>query len=249
MKALVCLCLLFYLISCRQACAIQEAENKQVFHSGVAKGFDNGLHSKYLKYFADKLSVEIEISSISFARRVQLLKSGKLDLMVGLQRTENREDEFVYILPHYETLRFRYYVLKDRRDDFNTYSDLKGKVVGINRHAKYFSLFDSDESITKYPLSTLEQNIEMLLRGRIDSFIHYGESAYPILAELGLEDKIVQMKYQPQHEKRHYLVISKHSPLIQMKAKLENIIKNAIAKGELLNIRLAHYRQNSQGNN
>lgn len=217
MRKLACLCLLFYLINSDPVNAYKGSENKLLIRSAVANGFQNGLHSKYLRYFADKISAEIEISEITFARRVQQLKSGQLDLMVGVQRTESREDEFVYISPHYETLKFRFYVLKERQNDFNKYIDLYDQMIGINRHAKYYEKFNKDENIGKYPLSTLKQNIELLLRKRIDSFIHYEESALPFLVELGLETKIVQMNYQPKHENRHYLVISSHSPLMKIK--------------------------------
>jgi len=243
MKVIVYLYLLFYFISGEQAKAVQVSEEKLVVKAGVAKGFQSGLHAKYLAYFADKLSVTLNISTMSFARRLHQLKMGKLDLMVGLQRTESRQDEFIYIFPAYETLRFRFYSLKENSDSFIEYKDLQGKDVGVNRHAKYFSTFDLDKKIKKHSVSSLKQNIELLLHKRIDAFIHYEESTSPILEQLNLNDKVVKTLYQPQHEYPHYLVISSHSPLTHLQTRLEAIVKSAVINGDLSNIRAEHYRQ------
>ena len=88
-----------------------EAE-RRVIRAAVAEEFKDGLHSKYLKYFADKLNVTLELSTMPFARRLMQIKSGQLDLIVGIQKTEQRQDEFIYILPHYETLSYRVFTLK-----------------------------------------------------------------------------------------------------------------------------------------
>jgi len=243
MKVIVCLCLFFCFISGAKANVVQVSENKLVLNAGVAKGFQNGLHAKYLAYFADKLSLKLNISTMSFARRIQQLKTGKLDLMVGLQQTKKREDEFIYIFPAYETLRFRFYSLKENSDSFTEYKDLQGKDVGVIRHAKYFSTFDLDKNIKKHSVSALKQNIELLLHKRIDAFIHYEESTSPILEQLNSTDKVVKTLYQPQHEYYHYLVISSHSPLTYLQTRLEGIVKDAVKNGDLSHIRAEHYRQ------
>jgi len=218
-------------------------DNKFVIRSAVAKEFKNGLHSKYLAYFADKLSARLELSTMSFARRLHELKAGNIDLMVGLQRTESRVDEFIYVFPAYETLKNRFYSLKENSNYFIKYDDFYNKTIGIHRRSKYFTEFDLDKNIEKHPVSTLRQNIKLLLHNRIDAFIHYEESTFPLLKKLGLEAQIVKTNYQPEHENRHYLVISRFSPLMKMRPQLESIIKKAIENGDLLEIRLAHYQQ------
>jgi polar amino acid transport system substrate-binding protein len=243
MKLINYLCLLFLLNGIQQANAVVITGDKLVIRAGVAKEFQNGLHTKYLVYFADKLFAELEISPMTFARRLHQLKAGKLDSMVGLQRTENREDEFIYIYPAYENLKHHFYSLKENSDNFTKYSDFHSKTVGTHRHAKYFSTFDLDKNVKKHPLSTLKQNIELLLHKRIDAFIHYEESTYPVLTKLGLNDKIVKTHYQPPQDNLHFLAISSHSPLVHFKIRLENIVIKALENGDLRNIRKKHYRQ------
>ena len=63
-----------------------------VIRAAVAEEFRTGLHSKYLQYFADILNVTLELSTMPFARRIAQIKSGELDLIVGIQKTEARQD-------------------------------------------------------------------------------------------------------------------------------------------------------------
>jgi len=243
MRLLVYFFLLSFIIHSEAASAFLGDKKILVIRSAVPEEFKNGLHRKYLVYFADKLSAKLEISTMPFARRLHQLKTGKLDLMIGLQRTEHREDDYIYIFPPYETLKYRFYSLKEKSVEIANYKDLYNRKVGIHRHSKYYKIFDDDSNIERYPLSTLKQKIKLLLHKRIDVFVHYEESTLPALKELGLEDKIVKTYYQPEHDNQHYLVISSQSSLIPVKTKLENIIKEAIKNGDLLNIRLAHYRE------
>ncbi|WP_085300000.1 substrate-binding periplasmic protein [Cognaticolwellia mytili] len=214
---------------------------KLVIRAAVAEEFKDGLHSKYLKYFADKLNVTLELSTMPFARRLRHIENGQLDLIVGIQKTEERQDEFVYILPHYELLSHRIFTLKENHHQIKSYQDLAGKHIGINHYSKYFQRFDNDENINKFRATGVVQNIELLLRGRIDAFIHYEESTLPLLSKMGKKGKITKSLYQPDYETLHYLAISSHSKLATRQDELKLIVEQAIKNNDLLNIRLDHY--------
>lgn len=86
---------------------------KPVIRAAVAEEFRHGLHSKYLKYFAEKLNMTLELSTMPFARRLLQIEHGQLDLIVGIQKTDERQDEFIYIMPHYESLSYRIFTLQE----------------------------------------------------------------------------------------------------------------------------------------
>ena len=216
---------------------------KPVIRAAVAEEFRTGLHSKYLQYFADILNVTLELSTMPFARRIAQIKSGELDLIVGIQKTEARQDEFIYIMPHYELLSYRLFTLKKDQNKIKSYQDLSGKYIGVNRYAKYFKVFDEDKTIDKFKASGVMQNIELLLRNRIDAFIHYEQSTLPLLAKADIDNNIVQTPYQPNIEARHYLAISSHSVLVKRQHELQQIIAKAIKNKDLLTIRLNHYAE------
>jgi len=244
MKCFIFVIALFF---CEQSYGNQG--RKPVIKAAVAEEFRDGLHSKYLQYFADKLNVQLELTTMPFARRLLQIENGQLDLIVGIQKTEQRQDEFIYILPHYESLSHRIFTLKENHLNIKSYRDLAGKYIGVNRYAKYFQPFDGDEKINKFRASGVVQNIELLLRGRIDAFMHYEESTLPLLARLGEKNKIAKSLYQPAFETRHYLAISSHSKLAARKEELKSIVERAVKNNDLLNIRLNHYADIHANNN
>jgi len=231
----------FYILLCFYSVFSSAVEDLKIIKSAVAEGYIDGLHSKYLRYIAKQLALDISIDVMPFARRVKAIKNGSLDIIVGVQRTNTREDEFVYIKPYYESLSYRLFSLTKNRNKVNKYEDLRGKLIGINRHAKYFSPFDSDDSIEKVATSSLKQNIDLLLYGRTDVFIHYEESTLPKLNDLNLTEQIGKTGYQPQHIIKHYIAISNKSPLMNMKNQLQQLVKKGIKNGDFLEIRKNHY--------
>lgn len=221
----------------------QAQENKPVIKAAVAEGFADGLHAKYLRFIADKLSVKLSLSTMPFARRIQEIRNGNLDIIVGLQKTEDREDEFIYIEPYYESLSYRFFSLNHNKNKINKFEDLYEKLIGVNKHSRYFPRFDKDNNLQKIDVVSLRQNIKLLLKGRIDLLIHYQESAIPTIESLGATQKIAMTNYQPSISNKHYIAISHKSFLVEHKDQLQEIIKQAIKNKELLAIRLKHYAE------
>ncbi|NQZ81266.1 MAG: transporter substrate-binding domain-containing protein [Colwellia sp.] len=238
---------LFIILVCFYGASSYAAEELKTLRTAVAEGYIDGLHSKYLRYIAQQLSLPITIDVMPFARRVKEIKNGELDIIVGIQRTKTREDEFIYIKPYYESLSYRFFSLTKNRNTIKKYEDLQGKLVGVNRHAKYFSPFDTDESFEKIAVSSLKQNIDLLLYGRTDVFIHYEESTLPKLADLKLTNQISKTVYQPHHLIEHYIAISNKSPLMDLRKQLQQVVKKGIENGDFINIRQAHYTSLNNG--
>lgn len=221
------------------------AQNSDTIEAAVAEGFANGLHAKYLRYIADKLGVKLNLTTMPFARRVQEIRNGNLDLIVGIQQTEDRKDEFIYVEPYYETLSYRFFTLKENSDKIMHFDDLYQKLVGVNKHSKYFKAFNETDQIYKVDVVSLEQNIHLLLKKRIDALIHYEESTIPTLQRLGVEHLVKKTNYQPDHSNKHYIAISHKSHLTARLAELHLIVRQAIKNGDLMQIRLDHYQQKS----
>jgi len=232
---------LFVMSLCFYGVFSHAGEKINTIKSAVAEGYIDGLQSKYLRYIANELSLDIVINVMPFARRVKGIESGNLDIIVGVQRTKVSEDEFIYIRPFYESLSYRFFSLTKNSDKIKSYEDLRGKLIGINRHAKYFTPFDADSRLEKLATSSLQQNIDLLLYGRTDVFIHYEESTLPKLADLKLSNKISKTIYQPEHLIKHYIAISNKSHLMSKQHQLQQIVEKGIARGDFLKIRNDHY--------
>jgi polar amino acid transport system substrate-binding protein len=54
--------------------------------------------------------------SHGFSRRLRELGQGKIELLVGLQREDDKQDEMVYLKLSHETLRHTFFVIKTNKD-------------------------------------------------------------------------------------------------------------------------------------
>ncbi|WP_241737541.1 substrate-binding periplasmic protein [Neptunicella marina] len=216
------------------------AEN--VLRSSVSPEFTHGLHVKYLQYMADKLSMKLDIYPMPFARRISALRQGQIDLMVGMQRENSLQDDVIYLQPHYEELQHTFFVLKTQQSSINSFEDLQDKTIGVTIHAKYYHQFNSQTDLALVAVSSLKQKIELLQKGRIDTFIHYKESTLPTLEKMGLSDKIVIANYQPTESHPYFATITTKSRLFERKDEVEKIIQQGVANGDFKRIRQLHYQ-------
>jgi len=219
-------------------------QQPNTLRAAVAKEFENGLHSHYLKYIAEQLGMDLIISTMPLARRIIEVQKGNLDVIVGLQYSAERAQQLTYIYPAYETLSFRFFALNENAIDIKSYEDLSGKMIGVIRGAEHHSSFERDNQLKKYDLKSLKSGIKMLFHQRIDLFIHYEESTVPMLKSLAVEDKISKTKYQPKYKHELYIAISKLSPLIAKKQQLQSLIEKGINQQDFLQIRLNYYQMN-----
>lgn len=215
--------------------------NETIIRAAVAEEFKGGLQSHYLKYIANQLDMDIRITTMPFARRILEVQKGNLDIIVGLDYSQQRTKELIFIYPAYEKLSFRFFALNSRSNDIKNYEDLIGKIIGVIRGAQYYVGFEQDKSLKKYNLKSLDNGINMLLHGRIDLLIHYEESTLAMLTALNVADRISKTYYQPKHSNEHYIAISKKSPLVNKQQQLKVIIEKGIKQQDFIQMRLKHY--------
>lgn len=219
--------------------------SQEVIRASVSEEFMNGLQAKYLRNIAKHMNMEIEIVPMPFARRIRELRKGHLDLLVGMQRAGEKQDEVVYITPSYETLRHTFFVRKENQNKLQGFEDLKKLSIGVTRHAKYFELFNQESGLKMVPVSTLRQKVELLMKGRIKTFIHFQESTVPLITQMGLQNEIVLADYQPIEINNYYVIISQNSPLFYKKELFELAVRDAIANQEFATLRREHYASRS----
>jgi polar amino acid transport system substrate-binding protein len=210
-------------------------------YSSVSPEFPNGLHAKYLRYIADKMAMELDIMPMPFARRIRALRQGKIDLMVGMQKENASSDDIIYILPAYEKLRHSFFVLQNSQQKLTRFEDLNEMTIGVTIHAKYYKHFQEQQNLALIAVSTLKQKVDLLLKGRIDTFIHYQESTEPYLKKHDLDNKVILASYQPTENHEYYVTISEKSRLFPYQEKLRSILEKALENGDFEQIRNAHY--------
>lgn len=214
-----------------------------VIRSSVSPDFINGLHSKYLRNIAKHMGMEIEITPMPFARRIRALRTGEIDLMVGLQRDKDEQDEIIYLFPSYESLRQSFFLLQENLHKLKSFDDLQNLNIGVTVHARYFERFNQQADLAMVETNSLTQKIDLLRKGRIDTFVHVEESTQPRLKKMGLSNAIVLAGYQPMERFEYFVTMSQYSPLFDKKPLFEKAIKKALANNDFSRIREEHYKK------
>lgn len=207
---------------------------QDILKVSVPVQFKYGIESQILELFAVKLNVEIKIIPAPFSRRLQFMKTGTTDMTAGLLKRPERE---VYI--HYTSIPYKlktnkmFFVLKGNRFIIKKYEDLYKLSIGTKRGSKYFIKFDDDSNIRKIVANSIEQNIQMLLNGRIDAFIFSEGPGLLEISKMGLNEKIETAEYSYSKVNPVYIGISKKSTFIDQIERIEDILLQLIENGEI----------------
>lgn len=201
------------------------------------EGKYSGIHVDVLNKLAGELKRELTYVQCPFARCLSLLKSGEADMFIGLIRTKTRE-EFLSYIPkpfstQYDPLQF--FIRRDENIQINKYADLKSLNIGVLRGVSYFAQFDNDSSLKKIELVSYSQMLQMLLKGRIDTFIEREESITPWIDLETYKNKINLANYEYNKGVDSYIAISKKSSWAAKLPELLSAQEKLIAEGKIGN--------------
>ncbi len=181
-----------------------------------------GENIEIAKLLAKAVNLRAILIRCPFARCLAMVKKGQADMIIGIKKTQLREEELIFIEPpisiQHHPLRF--FTLKAKNLTINKLDDLDELVVGILRGSVYFQKFDVDPRISKVEMTTQKQLVSMLLRGRIDAFIDREESITPLLPSFEYQEKISLSNYQYNKPVKSYIAISKLSHIKKYRVKL-----------------------------
>ncbi|WP_339865398.1 substrate-binding periplasmic protein [Paremcibacter congregatus] len=210
--------------------------------AAVSEHFPHGLERKILQALADRMGRQITFMPYPFARRLDTLEKGGVDLSTGLLKTPERTEKLIFIDAHKRKTYRAFFVLKDRATRIEKYEDLYGLKVGTRIKSLYFDRFDKDDKIQKIPVTSIESHIHMLLNGRIDTFAFQEKSGLLKIAELGYEGKIIAAPYKFSRTNLTHICISKKSPLANDLTDINRVIKEMSEDGTFRQITEDHYR-------
>ncbi|NVK58078.1 MAG: transporter substrate-binding domain-containing protein [Alteromonadaceae bacterium] len=213
--------------------------------SAVSPDFPVGLHYELINYLAAKLDVPADIALMPFTRRLLELNNGSIDLMVGVSMDTPIGEHTQRMSPPYESLNVALFVLSENADRLSTKADLKLLNIGMTMRSSIESIMIGIPQNRTVQVPSIEQKIEMLIKGRIDAFTHIQQGAERKFKELHLQNRITLADYQIDHVFEQYVVINKDSWLWPHRSRLEYIIKTGVANGDFASIRRRYYRSTS----
>lgn len=194
-----------------------------------------GIDIELLHIIENETNLDLNVSKKPWVRCLEDMKTGNVDLMLGLAYNEERAIYIKYLDTPYYSVTPGFYT-KGKDIEINSYEDLKNYRIGYVKGSSYFPQFDNDEELNKIPVAHETQLIEMLFRGSIDIIIGTDIQIKYELKEKGLSKTVIEVKYKPDYKIDLYIGISRKSDFIEYKEILEEIINSLIKSKEIDNL-------------
>jgi len=181
------------------------------------------------------LGFELEVVSCPFPRCLKLAQEGKVDVVGGLIKTEERNKYLDFIEPAYMELNssFVFYALKNKGLVVNRYEQLIGKRIAVVRKAAHFERFDTDITLNKIMVPSEKVAMDMLLKDRVDIVIGVEDTADHALQFLNqASHKLQKLNYRHTDKILGYAAFSRkyHDLFIlnRIKQKMRSFQKNGV---------------------
>lgn len=185
-----------------------------------------GLDIDLLAELSRRTGLHFEVQRAPWARGLAALEQGSAVLMTGLARTPERERYIRYLDVPYYACSPRFYASPALAMRLNDYASLRGLRIGYVLESVYFQPFDDDRSLDKVGVSSEQQLLDMLVRGRLDVLVGTDcQVDYALLAP-ELAGRIVRAAYHPDARTALYIGFSRK--------RLERLPALAAALDELL---------------
>lgn len=163
---------------------------------------------------AKKIGYKVKWRNSHFARSLNELENGGIDILPRTMRTKEREAFVNYLGPiGYQEKNILFLVKKDQEDMINSYNDLKGLSIEVKKKTAYFKRFDEDTTLNKRENWDDDNMVRMFDLGRFDTM--------PVLDKDSLENAM--KKYNiTNYSYANYQYIQKIGNYYGMSKKSEN---------------------------
>jgi polar amino acid transport system substrate-binding protein len=184
---------------------------------------------------ANKVGRKAKFVYCPLARCLSLLQEGHADMIVAVRKTRIRQQFLHYLTPAIKIQKrpLRFYMRSSNKIDIGTYEDLKTLRIGVLRGASYFDKLDHDTSITKIPLTNHKQLVDMLLKGRIDTFLEREESITPLVNQDVYASDIKLATFSYDKGVGSFIAISKKAAIASNKSLLSKALLKLRNSGKL----------------
>ncbi len=196
-----------------------------------------GIDVEIIQGLSKRSGIPITIRHLPAKRVVRMTKIGEADGAFAAFKTPAREAIAQFVGPPLHFSTYQIFVKKGEEFSFNAVRDLYGKAIGKNRGfhiSEEFKKAAVDNKIQLFEVSTMEQNIGMLNKGRINAFVGNQQEVAFILKNLKLSGKIVPLPQPVRTPQAAYLMISKAAEIKKKTIRhLNQVLLNMKADGAL----------------
>jgi len=177
-----------------------------------SKGCERGVDIDFMRELAAQLELDVEFVHVPFARGLELMRTGEIDMLTGVLKTEKRKEYLLFIEPAYNSYsNTAFFVRSGEQNTIRSYEDLYGKRIGTTLETQYYPRFDKDMKLNKKPVRKALLNLEKLKLGRIDVVALSETTGRLLLHKPRFIKALVQAPYVHKAENRVFIALSAHS--------------------------------------
>ncbi len=204
----------------------------------IKDGKFQGPYAQIIREISKTLNIPIKFIECPLNRCLFYLKMGQADLIIGIKKDPMRSKYIQYIeTPIRITEDKVFYLREGEKNKVRKYEDLYNiGIIGTKSDAKYFTVFDNDEALIKYPVPYTKQNFYMLLHGNIDALIVARDQGEYITSELNLNNKVEVSDYFYKDYRHSYIGIAKTSVYLNKVNEIDNVLNQMSQSGRLKSI-------------
>ncbi|MFC2140432.1 substrate-binding periplasmic protein [Candidatus Auribacterota bacterium] len=203
----------------------------------VAEANKSGPLKDIIEEAAEKIGCKIKWRIAPFARSLQGLKIGKVDIVPRTIKNKEREVFVNYLGPiGYQQKDLLFLIRKGQEGLINSYEDLHKFRVGVKQSTAYFDRFNHDPKIKKIISIDDENMAKMFVRSRFDTMIILDKKAIELaLANIGFTD-YSYANYKYIQKIGNYYGMSKKSLEANIYLKLNEILLEMAKSGRVTEI-------------
>ncbi|MGJ8682144.1 substrate-binding periplasmic protein [Paraglaciecola sp.] len=154
-----------------------------------------GLSIDVLDYIEANSNLDFEFIVLSWPRALKFVSQGKVDMILTLFKSIEREKEYHFIEPFYGHEVNQIFSLTGNQIEFDgQLKQLESFSIGTTRDYSYGQSFDQAKYLTKLPATSEEALIKLLLAKRIDLAISNPLTFNKAIADKGLSSKVTAIK-------------------------------------------------------
>ena len=210
-----------------------------VDHSPPYSFFDQdgqakGLSVELAKSLVTEAGYDFLPVACPWARCLELVETGDIDLIVGVGNTPARAQVMHFIEPAFfiggHTIGF---FTLDGQPEIHRYQDLADLIIGSLRGSLHFPEFDQDLSLHKVETKDVDTAIKLLHADRIDVLIHLEATLGQYLQRLDPDNRITAAAYKVKLEQPAYVALSRASGSEELHRALNQSMRLISASGHI----------------
>lgn len=193
----------------------------------INMGKFEGAYTEVLRELAKSLNMQIKFNICPLKRCLKMMEHGTADIIIGINDHSERKKYIQFIkTPIKMSTAKVFYLKKGSGHTIKKYEDLKKfKVIGTKRGARYFTQFDNDTELNKYPVTDNAQIFLMLVSDRVDAVAISEDQGEYLISMLRIRSEVEKVTYSHKDYSPRYIGVSKKSHHFSKIDKFESAVR------------------------